>query len=256
MNKQKSPKRQPLKKKSLLKKSSLIKPWHKVGLSVFLVAFVGSLFALVPQTYSATTAGSPAPTDAAVTPYGSIGKWMIQSNGQVSNWGGSKYQNKTLDEVVNVILVDPTSTSATASTTKINTVMSRAGFPSQSGHSNGFSGYINGTKYSQQPTGLNAFSDNVATNQNDHARLFGPGLATGGGYVWSGALSTEKPTFFFGILIGHSYVSFNTARDALARGFVASGQAQSASVAMGNAYNTTSTTTGDHDGKAVVIVLK
>ena len=218
-----------------------------------MLVVAASLFAFTPQTQASTT---PAPTDATATAYGSIGKWMIQSSGQISNWGGSKYQNKTLDEVVNVILVDPTSTSASASTSKINADMAAAGFPSQSGHSNGFSGYINGTKYSQQPTGLNAFSDNSATKQNDHARLFGPGLATGGGYVWSGALSTEKPTTFLGILIGHSYVSFNTARNALAHGMVASGQAQSTSINLGNTYNTTTTTTGDHDGNAVVIVLK
>jgi hypothetical protein len=46
------------------------------------------------------------------------------------------------------------------------------------------------------------------------------------------------------------------ARDTLARRLLASGQVQSASMFLDNAYNTPTTTTGDHDGSAVVIVLK
>lgn len=244
------------------KKNETSKLWHKlsrvhkIGLSIFLFALTAtSLLALVPETYSATTT-SPAPAESTATPYGSIGKWMIQSNGQISNWGGKKYQSKTIYEMVNVIVVDPTSTSTSASTSKLGAAMKAAGFPSRSGHSSGFKGYINNTLYSQQPTGLNAFSDAAATAQNNHGRMFGPAPKQGGGYVWSGAFSTEKPTYFLWFLTGHDYVSFNTARDALARGFVSSGQTQAASVDMGNAYNTTTVTTGDHDGKAIVVVLK
>jgi hypothetical protein len=245
-------KKQKSSKHPLTKITRFIKRNNRITAAALVIAV--SCFALVPFTLAATAA--PAATDAVATTYGSIGKWMLQSSGQISNWGGSKYQNKTLDEVVNVVIVDPTSLSAAASTAKINADMSQAGFPSQTGHSSGFKGLLNGVVYSQQPTGLNAFSDNVATAQNDHARLFGPALAQSGGYLWSGALSTEKPTTIFGVLVGHAYVSFNAARDALARGFVNSGQTQATSVDLANAYNTTTTTTGDHDGKAAVIVLK
>jgi hypothetical protein len=255
MTKKTVTKQKPAKQRAV-KTSSRFKQWHKITAGALSLVVVLSVFVIASQTQLQATTTGPTQTDAVATTYGSIGKWMLQSNGTISNWGGSKYQNKTLDEVINVIIVDPTSTSAAASTTKINSVMSNAGFPSQTGHSNGFKGLINGVVYGQQPTGLNAFSDNVATNQNNHARLFGPANSASGGFVWTGALSTEKPTFFFGILTGHAYVSFNTARDALARGFVASGQTQAASVDLANVYNTTTTTTGDHDGKAVVVVLK
>lgn len=134
--------------------------------------------------------------------------------------------------------------------------MTLAGFPSRSGHSSGFKGIINGVTYAQQPTGQNAYSNNDSAAVNDHGRLFGPAPVASGGYVWSGAFSTEKPVTFFGFVLAHSYESFSTARDALARGFVASGQTQSANVDLVNAYNTTSTTTDDHNGEAVVIVLK
>ena len=43
---------------------------------------------------------------------------------------------------------------------------------------------------------------------------------------------------------------------ALALRLLASSQVQSTSVPLDNAYDTPTTTTGDHDGYAVVIVLK
>lgn len=230
------------------------KSLFRAATSIIVMSILTVSMSLYALTSSVSAAASPA--DSAETPYGSIGKWMIKSNGQIANWGGQKYQSKSIYEVVNVVIVDPTSTSASAATTKINTVMSQAGFPSRSGHSNGFKGYINNVLYGQQPTGLNAFSDNSTYAQNNHGRLFGPAAAPTGGYVWSGAFSTEKPTTFFGVLIGHAYVSFNAARDALAAGLVNSGQTQAANVDLANAYNTTTTTTGDHDGSAVVLVLQ
>ena len=55
----------------------------------------------------------------------------------------------------------------------------------------------------------------------------------------------------------HSYVSSNAARSALAAALIASGQATyGGTVDLDNAYNTGTTTTGDHDGKAVVLILK
>ena len=249
-----SSKRQPAKKSSTTKLWNQVKPWQKVTGSVVVLVFAVTLFALVPQTHSAASA--PVPSGAVVTPYGSIGKWMLQSDGSVSNYGGQLYQNKTLLEVVNAIIVDPTSKTAAASTTKLNSDMTAAGFGTQFGHSTGFSGVINNTTYAQQPTGwLSAFSDNYFWTQNNHGRLFGPAPATGGGYVYSGALSTETPGFY-GWTYTHLYVSSNTARNALAHDLVASGQIQAASINMNNTYNTTDTTTGDHDGNAVVIVLK
>lgn len=254
------PKKKKTAKHPSVKKPSLIQRWYKLGLGVVLLALTVSVVVAAAQTHSATTVQVeypyPTPSDATVTRYGSIGKWMLKSNGEIANWGGKKHENKTLLEIVNVIIVDPISKSASDSVTKVKKSLSAAGFPSRFGHSNGFKGMIDGVIYTQQPKGLEAFSDKVFLVKNNHGRIFGPSLSTGVGYVWTGGFSTEAVTTFLGIPIGHKYSSFNGARDALAQGFVKSGQKKSDSVDLLNSYNTTVTTTGDHDGKAVVIVLQ
>lgn len=208
-----------------------------------------------PSAPSTPTDSPPLPGDVAATSYGNIGKWMLQFNGQVSNYGGQPYGGKTLVEPVNVIIVDPNSKFPAQSTVKVNKDMIVGGFPLQPLHSGGFMGKINDTVYGQQPPGINAFSDNPFLVQNNHGRLFGPASAPGGGYIWTGAFSTEAPTVYNG-LPAHAYVSSNIARDAVALRLLASGQVQSTSVPLNNAYDTPTTTTGDHDGYAVVIVLK
>jgi len=229
--------------------------WQKLALGV-VFALAASSLAAVPHIQAAAPLSYPTPTDAVATPYGSIGKWMIQPNGQISNYGGQPYRGKTLLEAVNVIVVDPNSKSVIESVAKVNWDMSLAGFPARPVHSGGFRGYIDGRLYSQQPGGLiNAYSDNSFLVQNDHGRLFGPATATSSGYVYSGAFSTETPTIY-NFLPAHAYVSSNAARDAVARRLVATGQVQSVSIDMTNAYNTADTTTGDHDGSAAVIILK
>jgi hypothetical protein len=76
------------------------------------------------------------------------------------------------------------------------------------------------------------------------------------GYVWSGAFSTEELGLYNG-LPTHTYVSSNMARTALAMGLVASGRATyGGMVPLDNSYETATTTTGDHDGYAVVLILK
>ncbi|HNM86559.1 MAG: hypothetical protein U0Q20_11650 [Mycobacterium sp.] len=207
----------------------------------------------------ATAPAVPNAKDQVATEYGNIGKWMLQPSGQIANYGGQKYQGKTLLEPVNVIIVDPTSTSAAAAKNKLTTAMTSGGFPAQTIHSGGFKGIIDGKTYQQQPTGfLEAFSNNSYTQTNDHGRIFGPDpVETSGGYVWTGAFSTESvSSYFFGIPV-HSYVSSNAARAALAAGLIASGKATyGGTVDLQNSYNTGTTTTGDHDGKAVVLILK
>jgi hypothetical protein len=231
---------------------------------------IGSLFHPAPTPVvplpppGAATTETPLPGDTVPTKYGDIGKWMLQSNGKISNYGGQPYNGKTLDEPVNVIIVDPNSKSAAESTAKINTDMALAGFPAQPIHSSGFLGLIGSKTYGQQAPPLTAYSDNLFIFQNDHGRLFGPAPlpdangngVTDEGYVWTGAFSTETPTIYNG-LPTHAYVSSKAARDALVLRLLATGQVQSISyVKMDNAVNTDSTTTGDHDGYAVVIVLK
>jgi hypothetical protein len=206
----------------------------------------------------AISPGVPAATDEASTVYGDIGKWMLQSNGKIANYGGLPYGGRTVLEPVNVIIVDPTSSSAAESARKLNAAMYWSGFPAQLFHSTGFKGIIDDVTYGQQPKGLLlGFSDNFFLFPNNHGRIFGPDpVETSTGYVWSGAFSTEQ-FVIYDFLPRHAYVSSNRARTALAKRLVASGRATyGGMVPLDNSYNTATTTTGDHDGYAVVIVLK
>lgn len=216
-------------------------------------------FNMLPRnTVPSVSPGIPTPADEAPTVYGDIGKWMLQSNGQISNYGGLPYRGKTVLESVNVIIVDPTSTSAAESAHKLNTAMFWAGYPAQPIHSTGFQGTIDDITYGQQPTGpLMGFSDNFFLFPNNHGRIFGPDpVETSTGYVWSGAFSTEQ-FVIYDLLPRHAYVSSNLARNALAMRLIASGQATyGGMVPLNNSYNTATTTTGDHDGYAVVVILK
>jgi VCBS repeat-containing protein len=187
--------------------------------------------------------GVAQPGDVVSTAYGNVGIWMLKSNGQIANWGGQTHDGQTLLEPVNVIIIDPTSTSREESIKKLNRAMSAAGFPADAPHSTGYQGIIDGNTYGQQPSGfLQAFSDNGSPQ--DHGRMFGPAPAANGeGYVWTGAFSTEGST--------HQYLSFDMARDDLASRLVSSGAATRLDdVSMGNAG-----ITGDHDGYAVVLQL-
>lgn len=200
---------------------------------------------------------TPTPGDAVSTAYGEIGKWMLKFNGQIANWGGKRYGGKKLLETVNVIIVDPHSTTSAQANRGLNNAMLRSRFPAQPLHSFGFRGTIDGVTYGQKPKGpLLAYSNNFFLFRNDHGRFFGPDpIETDAGFVWSGAFSTEQ-VGFTGWIPGHVYVSSNDARDALARQLVSSGRATYGGlVPLENAYNTPTTTTGDHDGFAVVLVL-
>uniref|UniRef100_UPI0026E9283F hypothetical protein n=1 Tax=Mycolicibacterium bacteremicum TaxID=564198 RepID=UPI0026E9283F len=199
---------------------------------------------------------APAPTDQVTTPYGEVGKWMLGWGNKIANWGGEKYQGRTLLEAVNVIIVDPNSTTRTQAGQRLNQAMFESGFPARPLHSFGFRGRIDDVTYGQRPGPLLSYSDDFFLRQNDHGRIFGPDpVETDTGFVWSAAFSTEK-VGFTGWLPGHVYVSSNRARDSLATALVNSGQATFGGlIPLENAYNTATTTTGDHDGFAVVLVL-
>ncbi|MDZ5084123.1 MULTISPECIES: hypothetical protein [Mycobacteriaceae] len=204
-----------------------------------------------------TTAALPDPDDQAATEYGDIGKWMLERNGDIADYGGLPYDGKTVLEPVNVIFVDQTSRSALEATWRLSAAMRRAGFPPRFFHSTGFRGLIDDVRYRQRPGGLLlGYSDDFFLLPNNHGRIFGPDpVETSSGYVWSGAFSTEEFTFYQG-LPRHGYVSSNEARDALAADFVASGRGSlGGMVSLDNIYDTDGFTTGNHDGYAVVIVL-
>ncbi|MDA2889998.1 hypothetical protein PDG61_03660 [Mycolicibacterium sp. BiH015] len=200
---------------------------------------------------------APSADDETSTEYGDIGKWMLDSSGDIADYGGLPYQGRTVLEAINVVIVDPTSRSSLEATWRLNAAMRRAGFPPRLIHSTGFRGLIDGERYRQQPRGLLVgYSDDFFLLPNNHGRIFGPDpVETATGYVWSGSFSTEEFVFYQG-LPRHGYISSNAARDALAAQLIASGRATSGGmVSLDNAYNTATTTTGDHDGFAVVVTL-
>ncbi|WP_264069562.1 hypothetical protein [Mycolicibacterium komossense] len=210
------------------------------------------------NAHPATTSAVPSAGDETRTPYGDIGKWMLQPHGQISNYGGQIYSGKTLLEPVNVIIVDPSSTTTAQAAQKLNAAMFWAGFPAQPIHSSGFQGRIDDVLYGQQPgVPLFGFSDSFFVFPNDHGRIFGPDpVETSSGYVWSGAFSTET-LGVSNFLPAHIYVSSDMARTALAMRLILSGRATFVGmVPLDNAYNNATTTTGDHDGYAVALQLR
>lgn len=190
-----------------------------------------------------------ASTDAVDTAYGSVGKWMIGSNGQPANWLGLKHNGKSLIEPINVIILDRKSTTTAEAISVLDTAMTRSGYPARGGHSVGYSGYLAGILHGQRPTGGDqAFSDDWHILPNNHGRVFGPAPAVGGGFVWSASFSREKLSWF-----QHVYVSFAVARNALADALQGAGYTRVGSVDLVNSVDSATTTTGDHDGSAVVL---
>lgn len=204
-----------------------------------------------------TSSGTPSAGDVVQTPYGDIGKWLLESNGQISDFGGAKLGGKTVLEPINVIIVDPTSSTAAEATAKFNAKMTQAGFPALPIHSTGFEGTIDGVTYGQQPAGpFDAYSNNFFLLPDDHARAFGPDpVQTASGFVWTVAISREQFGLSNGILPTHVYTSYNAARDELASRLIDSGATLVGIVPLSNSVDSATQTTGDHDGYAIVIQL-
>jgi hypothetical protein len=204
-----------------------------------------------------TAPGVPAADDVVQTPYGDIGKWLLEPDGQISDFGGQQLGDQTLLEPINVIIVDPTSATREEAIAKFNAKLGQAGFPAQPIHTTGFQGTIDGVTYGQQPDGiLEAYSNNVFLLPDDHARAFGPDpVQTASGFVWTVAASREQIGLLNGVLPTHVYTSYNAARDELASRLILNGATLVGIVPLSNAVDSATQTTGDHDGYAIVIQL-
>lgn len=181
---------------------------------------------------------------------------MLLSDNGIANWGGVKYQGRTLYEPINVIIVDPTSTTVLESTQRLEAAMVAAGFPAVPLHSTGFAGTVDGITYTQQPAaGGQTFSDGFFLLPNNHGRVFGPAPGPGGaGYVWTASFSRER-IGLYRLIPRHVYVSFGRAREAVRAGLVRAGAVDLGLVNLDGGYSTQTATTGDHDGYAAVVVL-
>jgi hypothetical protein len=183
-----------------------------------------------------------------------IGRWMIAGDGTVAHWLGQTIDDgKHLHEPINVILIDEGASSADDARQRLIAAAAAAGFPVRFGHSTGYHGFIGGTLYGQLPQGRDdAFSNRIFEESNNHGRIFGPHRHDGGGYIFIGAFSRERVDILY--WPAHRYASFNAAREALAHGLDANTAFKAAGfVPLGNAVNNAQVTTGDHDGRAVVL---
>jgi hypothetical protein len=216
-----------------------------------------------------TPSPTPSPSDVVATPFGDIGKWMLRPvppppnstpdtkpPWAISDWLNQKYGGRQLLEPINVVIVDRTSTTAEESTQKLIATLAAAGFPIRVSHSTGYYGLVDGAHYAQEPTGANqAFSNCFYILPNDHARFFGPAptpLADGTGFVWTAALSRER-VGIYDWSFTHRYVSFEQARNTLRDNLLRNGATDLGMVSLGNAVNSPTQFTGDHDGYAAVV---
>jgi hypothetical protein len=181
-----------------------------------------------------------------------IGRWMIARDGTIAHWLGVIVDGKHLQEPINVILIDERAGSVEEAKERLIAASTAAGFPMRFGHSTGYRGLIAGVLYSQLPLGRDdAFSNRIFEESNNHGRIFGPHLVDGG-FIFIGAFSRERvnPLHW----PGHRYASFNEARAAFAGGLDTHTNFKTAGfVPLGNAVNTAQVTTGDHDGRAVIL---
>lgn len=170
-----------------------------------------------------------------------------------ATWLGEKVGGRTLREPVNVLLIDRAARSPQEATTRLLAAMIAAGYGPRGGHSTGYFGEVGGKLYPMLPTGPGeAFSDAPFFVPNNHGRIFGP-IPVMNGYAFTGAFSLE------GVRLlprpGHSYRSFGVAREDLADKLSARTVFKRAGyVDLGSRIDTPTETTGDHDGRAVLLV--
>lgn len=202
-----------------------------------------------PATYR------PADTPVSVPGVGEVGRWMITKDLVPATWLGEKLSGRTLREPINVLFVDRAARTPEEATSRLLAAMNAAGYGPKSGHSTGYWGEVGGKLYPMLPAGKGrAFSDGPFWLPNNHGRIFGP-VPLANGYAFTGAFSLE------GIRLlprpGHPYRSFQVAREDLADRLNSHSLYKRAGyVDMGSRLDTPTETTGDHDGRAVLLVAE
>jgi hypothetical protein len=182
-----------------------------------------------------------------------IGKWMFRNDGNRANWLGVKWRGKNLIEPINVILIDKGAKSDNDALSRLYENLRTAGFTERNHHSSGYDGYICGKFYFQIPSKkFQAFADDAPDRPNNHGRIFGPCFYKGE-YVFIGAFSRELIDPLGKIY--HRFGSFVQARDEFSRKLTENGSCKDMGlVGLGNEIKDgLENTTGDHDGKAVVL---
>jgi hypothetical protein len=182
-----------------------------------------------------------------------LGKWMLDHTASPAHWLGEIYQGKKLREPINVVIVDSHAKSADDAKERIVAASARAGYPIRIGHSSGYQALIAGESHHQIPIGWDdAFSNHFFGVTNNHGRIFGP-FQHGQSFVLIGAFSREEVSLLH--WPEHRYASFNKARDEYAVNLDSQTEFKlTGHLDMHNAIvDDPNVTTGDHDGKAVVL---
>ena len=182
----------------------------------------------------------------------SIGHWLMRENGGYADWLGLKYRGKGLREPINVVIVDPFASSAEMAIAKVMKACKAAGYEEEYGHSAGYMAEIAGTMYRQIPNDRRmAFSNKDFLLTNNHGRIMGPAFVNGE-YVFVAAFSTERPSLW---KMDHLYVSFTRARDDFCACMDArTSYRKQGYIELGNTETGGELTTGDHDGRATVLI--
>jgi hypothetical protein len=182
-----------------------------------------------------------------------LGKWMLDHTGLAAHWLGEIYNGKKLREPINVVILDTQAKSVDDAKARVVAASARAGYTIRIGHSCGYRALIAGQPHHQLPTGWDdAFSNHLFEMTNNHGRMFGP-FEHLRSFVLIGAFSREEVSLLH--WPEHRYASFNKARNEYAASL--DGQTEfklTGHVDMHNAIiDDASVTTGDHDGKAVLL---
>lgn len=224
-----------------------------LALATLSAALLAACAPTEPLPDSATS--RPADTPVSVSGVGEVGRWMITQDLVPATWLGEKLSGRTLREPINVLFVDRAAHTAQEATARLLAAMNAAGYGPKSGHSTGYWGEVGGKLYPMLPTGKGeAFSDGPFWLPNNHGRIFGP-VPLANGYAFTGAFSLE------GIRLlpspGHPYRSFQVAREDLADRLNSRSLYKRAGyVDLESRLDTPTETTGDHDGRAVLLVAE
>jgi hypothetical protein len=217
--------------------------------------FLLVLAACAPQRGGVPAGGFSPEASAIVRPggYPPFCKWMLAPDLEVAHWLGARIDGKHLVEPLNVVILDSRSRDPREAQDNLEAALASAGFPRRFGHSAGYFAYVDGRLYPQLPAGPHrAYADEPFELPNDHGRVFGP-VPVGGRYLFVAGFSRETVAPLS--LVKHRYVSFNHARDRLAErldrntAFKRRGYVDLQNRLTFEADHST----GDHDGRAVVL---
>ena len=179
-----------------------------------------------------------------------FGKWLYDSKKKPSLWLNRKINGKLICEPLNIIIEDSVSQTPEESKELLYFSLRKAGFKIRWGHITPRFAMIQGIFYNHLPEkSFHAFSGRIWIFENNHGRFFGP-VQFNDNYYFCGAVSKETG-------ITHKYISFAKARDKYSQMLDKYSNIKIKSlVALDNFMENESTTTGDHDGNAILMSVR